>query len=172
MLVYGDVEHIESAAAVRASISRLMTACIEMQPSRQRHENLVRAFMLTGALVQGLADQEFASKGADDLSELQDAGAKLLLIQARAIMQSWRIGFAGILSFPDDWAAELESLDSVDPVRMKRAEGYAFYALYPESYIEAASISNLTPKTVVIGIRSIGTGLAALVSAALGAEPA
>ncbi|KKZ86037.1 hypothetical protein RPHASCH2410_CH18600 [Rhizobium phaseoli Ch24-10] len=149
-----------------------MTACIEMRPSRQRHENLVRAFMLTGALVQGLADQEFASKGADDLSELQDAGAKLLLIQARAIMQSWRIGFAGILSFPDEWAAELELLVSADPVRMKRAEGYAFYALYPESYIEAASISNLTPKTVVIGIRSIGTGLAALVSAALGAEPA
>ncbi|AIC27995.1 hypothetical protein IE4771_CH02900 [Rhizobium etli bv. mimosae str. IE4771] len=172
MLVYGDVEHIESAAAVRASISSLMMACIEMQPSRQRHETLVRTFILTGELVQGLADQEFASKGADDLSELQEAGAKLLLMQARAIMQSWRNGFAGILSFPEDWAAELESLDSAEPVRMKRAEGYAFYALYPESYIEAGSISNLTPKTVVIGIRSIGTGLAALVSAALGAKPA
>ncbi|MEB3042427.1 hypothetical protein [Rhizobium mulingense] len=172
MLVYGDVEHIESAAAVRASILRLMMACAEMEPSRERHETLVRAFILTGELVQGLADQEFASKGADDLSELQDAGAKFLLMQSRAIMHSWRNGFAGILSFQEDWAAELESLDSADPVRMKRAEGYAFYALYPESYIEAASISNLTPKTVVIGIRSIGTGLAALVSAALGAEPA
>ncbi|WP_042118725.1 hypothetical protein [Rhizobium etli] len=172
MLVYGDVEHIERAAAVRASISRLMTACIEMQPSRRRHESLVRAFMLTGELVQGLADQEFASKRADDLSELQDAGAKLLLMQSRAIMQSWQSGFAGILSFPEDWASKLDLLDSTDPVRMKRAEGYAFYALYPESYIEAASVSNLTPKTVVIGIRSIGTGLAALVSSALGAEPA
>lgn len=172
MLVYGDVEHIENAAAVRASISRMMIACIEMQPSRQRHETLIRAFILTGELVQGLADQEFGRKGADDVSELQDAGAKLLRMQARAIMQSWRNGFAGVLSFPEDWTAKLESLSSADPVRMKRAEGYAFYALYPESYIEAASISNLTPKTVVLGIRSIGTGLAALVSAALGAEPA
>ncbi|MBB4195670.1 hypothetical protein GGE45_005731 [Rhizobium aethiopicum] len=172
MLVYGDVERIENAAAIRASISRMMMACIGMQPSRQRHETLVRAFILTGELVQGLADQEFGRKGADDMSELQDAGAKLLRMQARAIMQSWRNGFAGSLSFPEDWTAKLESLASADPVRMKRAEGYAFYALYPESYIEAASISNLTPKTVVIGIRSIGTGLAALVSAALGAEPA
>ncbi|QSY93099.1 hypothetical protein J2J97_13775 [Rhizobium bangladeshense] len=172
MLVYGDVEHIESAAAVRASISRMMMACIEMQPSRQRHETLVRAFILTGELVQGLADQEFGKIGADDLSELQDAGAKLLRMQAREIMQSWRNGFAGSLSFPEDWTAKLASLTGADPVRMKRAEGYAFYALYPESYIEAASISNLTPNTVVIGIRSIGTGLAALVSAALGAGPA
>ncbi|MDO3436621.1 hypothetical protein QWJ46_28715 [Rhizobium sp. CBN3] len=172
MLVYGDVEHIENAAAVRASISQIIMACIDMQPSRQRHEALVRAFILTGELVQGLADQEFGRIGADDMSELQDAGAKLLRIQARAIMQSWRNGFAGSLSFPEDWTAKLDSLASADPVRMKRAEGYAFYALYPESYIEAASISNLTPKTVVLGIRSIGTGLAALVSAALGAEPA
>ncbi|SCB57475.1 hypothetical protein GA0061105_102467 [Rhizobium aethiopicum] len=172
MLVYGDVERIESAAAVRASISTMMLACIGMQPSRQRHETLVRAFILTGELLQGLADQEFGRRGADDLSELQDAGAKLLHMQARAIMQSWRNGFAGSLSFPEDWTAELDFLASADPVRMKRAEGYAFYALYPESYIEAASISNLTPKTVVIGIRSIGIGLAAMVSAALGAEPA
>ncbi|MBY5532304.1 hypothetical protein HFO42_33615 [Rhizobium leguminosarum] len=172
MLVYGDVEHIESAAAVRASIRGLMMACIEMQPGRQRHESLVQAFILTGELVQALADLEFGKKGVDDVSELQDAGAKLLLMQAREVMRSWRDGFAGILSFPEDWTAKLESLDSTDPVRMKRAEGYAFYALYPESYIEAASISKLTPKTVVIGIRSIGTGLAALVSAALGAEPA
>ncbi|MBY5567951.1 hypothetical protein HFO55_11940 [Rhizobium leguminosarum] len=172
MLVYGDVEHIESVAAVRASITRMMMACIEMQPSRQRHEILVQAFILTGELVQALADQDFGRKGMDDVSEIQDAGAKLLLMQAREIMHSWRNGFAGTLSFPEDWTATLEFLDSADPVRMKRAEGYAFYALYPESYIEAALISKLTPKTVVIGIRSIGTGLAALVSAALGAEPA
>ncbi|WP_434710389.1 hypothetical protein NMA58_12780 [Rhizobium sp. YTUHZ045] len=172
MLVYGDVEHIENAAAVRASISRMMMASIEMQPSRQRHETLVRAFILTGELVQGLADQEFGRKSADDISELQDAGAKFLRMQAREIMRSWRNGFSGSLSFPEDWTTKLESLASADPVRMKRAEGYAFYALYPESYIEAASISNLTSKTVVIGIRSIGTGLAALVSAALDAEPA
>ncbi|MBY5548107.1 hypothetical protein HFO61_15030 [Rhizobium leguminosarum] len=172
MLVYGDVEHMESVAAVRASITRMMMACIEMQPSRQRHEALVQAFILTGELVQALADQEFGKNGMDDVSEIQDAGAKLLLMQAREIMRSWRNGFAGTFSFPEDWTSKLESLDSADPVRMKRAEGYAFYALYPESYIEAATISNLPPKTVVIGIRSIGTGLAALVSAALGAEPA
>ncbi|MGK9054578.1 hypothetical protein [Neorhizobium petrolearium] len=168
MLVYGDVERIEDAAAIRASIAGMMTACAGMQPGRRRHETLVRAFILTGELVQGLADREFGIKGADDVSEIQDAGAELLLGQARAIMQSWRNGFAGELPLPEDWPARLEYLDSIEPLRTKRAEGYAFYALYPESYMEAASLSKLTSRTVVIGIRSIGTGLAALVSAALG----
>lgn len=172
MLVYGDAEHVEEAAAVRRAIAGSMTTCAEMQPDRQRHETLVRAFILTAQLVQGLADQEFQKKDADDVSALQDAGAELLLVQAQAIMQSWRDGFAGMLSFPAGWTAMLERLDSTEPVRMKRAEGYAFYAVYPESYIKAASESNLKAGMVVIGIRSIGTGLAALVSAALGAGPA
>jgi hypothetical protein len=172
MLIYGDVEHTESASAVRASIARMMIACLEMPSGLKRHETLVQAFTLTGELVQGLADQEFWKTGADHMSEPQDAGAKLLLMQAREIMRSWRNLFDGIISFPQDWAAKLDLLDSADPLRMKHAEGYAFYALYPESYIEAASMSNLPPETVVIGIRSIGTSLAALVSATLGAKPA
>jgi hypothetical protein len=172
MLIYGDVEHTEYAAAVRASIARMMIACLEMPSGLKRHEILVQAFTLTGELVQGLADQEFRRTGADDMSERQDVGAKLLLMQAREIVRSWRNLFDGIMSFPEDWADKLDLLDSADPVRMKHAEGYAFYALYPETYIEAASKSNLAPETVVIGIRSIGTSLAALVSATLGAKPA
>ncbi|MGK6317066.1 hypothetical protein [Neorhizobium sp. DT-125] len=172
MLVYDDVERIEDAAAIRASIAGMMAASVDRQPGRQRHETLVQAFIRTGELVQGLADREFGIKGADDVSEVQDAGAELLLGQARAILQSWRNGFVGELLLPEDWPDRLEYLDSAEPIRTKRAEGYAFYALYPESYMEAASISKLTSKTVVIGIRSIGTGLAALVSAALGAGPA
>jgi len=54
---------------------------------------------------------------------------------------------------------------------MKQTEGFALYALYPESYLQAALNSQLTSKTVVIGLRSIGVTLAALVAAALGSGP-
>ncbi|MEZ2130729.1 MULTISPECIES: hypothetical protein [unclassified Sinorhizobium] len=172
MLVYGDVEHVGFPASARAEIGEKIDGWARSPPGRRRHELLVQAFLTTGELVQGLADQEFEIKAADDVSEIQQAGATLLLFQARAIMQSWRSGFSGGPSLPAPWGGLLERLHSPEPVRMRRAEGYALYALYPESYLEAASRSTLTPKTVVIGIRSIGITLAALVSAALGSGPA
>ncbi len=59
-------------------------------------------------------------------------------------------------------------------LRVKLPEGYAFYALYPEQYAQAAQdwaahiAPNTDARTVVVGIRSIGTSLAALVSRTLG----
>lgn len=172
MLVYGDLERVERSAVMRREIAETLLGCLRMSPGRQRHEALVNAFLATGELVQGLADREFAEKSVDDLSFVQEAGAKLLHAQAGAIMQSWRSGFAGELSLPRQWPNLLQELECAEPLRVKRGEGYAFYALYPESYIEAASRSGLSDRTVVIGLRSIGTGLAALVAAALDAGPA
>jgi hypothetical protein len=66
----------------------------------------------------------------------------------------------------------LDHLDGDGTISIKQGEGFAFYALYPECYLEAASRSRLTSNTVVIGLRSIGINLAALVAAALGSGPA
>jgi hypothetical protein len=55
-------------------------------------------------------------------------------------------------------------------VRLRPAEGYAHYALYPESYGEAAAAlaaERSTAAALVIGIRSIGTSLSAVVGGAL-----
>ncbi|AVA25610.1 hypothetical protein NXC24_PC01169 (plasmid) [Rhizobium sp. NXC24] len=172
MLVYGDIARVEDAACVRRRIAEDMSACTLLPPGRQRHELLVQTFVATGELAQGLADQEFDQRAADDLSDVQDAGSRLLLVQAQAILRSWQASFLGELTLPAEWPLLLDRLDGPEPVRMKRAEGYAFYALYPESYIEAALRSGLPPTTVVIGIRNIGMSLAALVAAALGSGPA
>jgi hypothetical protein len=51
-------------------------------------------------------------------------------------------------------------------------EGYAYYALYPEMYVEAARrfLREMSPsRSVVIGIRSIGTSLSAVVAAVVDA---
>lgn len=172
MLVFGDIARSEDAAGVRRRIAKAMSACAALPPGRKRHELLVRCFITTAELAQGLADQKFDERAVDDVGEAHGAGARLLLLQAQAILHSWKENFLGDMVFPELWPLLLAQLDSREPVRMKQAEGYAFYALYPEGYLEAALKSGMSPETVVIGIRSIGMSLAALVAAALGSGPA
>src|SRR5205823_11055584 len=62
--------------------------------------------------------------------------------------------------------------DGLPPaVELRTPEGFAYYAVYPEAYIEAARRLRLTAQPFVIGIRSIGTTLGAVVAAALNAPP-
>ena len=74
---------------------------------------------------------------------------------------------------PNDVRVSLEYLrqHSNDDIVCKRAEGYTFYCLYPETYILASLRLPAGTISSVIGIRSIGFGLAALVSAATGCPP-
>lgn len=172
MLVYGDIEGQARPAELRRRIAEKLLAVERAPAGRQRHEMLVTAFIETGVLLQGLADEAFAVRQADDVSPVQQSGAALLRELAQAVKLSWDGGFGGVLTLPHDWHGRLRLMDSTAPVRLKRPEGYAFYALYPEAYIEAARRSGLSSRTVVIGLRSIGLGLAALVAAGLEAGPA
>ncbi|MGN6387436.1 MAG: hypothetical protein ACTHMT_14475, partial [Verrucomicrobiota bacterium] len=55
-------------------------------------------------------------------------------------------------------------------IRVKIPEGYAFYALYPEQYISSAErwlAKDDSESVLVIGIRSIGTSLSAIVHSIL-----
>jgi hypothetical protein len=72
--------------------------------------------------------------------------------------------------------AELLALDLPGEIEVRVPEGYAFYALYPETYLAAAErwhhdlvaeAGGPLPPLVVLGIRSIGTSLAAAVAATL-----
>ena len=170
MLVYGDVEHAVTVGTKQAAIENLLSELHSMPPGIVRHGTLVTAFIHTGELVQGLIDAEFHELGVDTHSALHRTGMECLSLLASVIERSWRSAFREG-SLPRDF---LEKLLSFDPSRMihaKQAEGYAFYALYPENYLEAARASGLGGNTQVIGIRSIGEGLSALVAAAIGAPP-
>jgi hypothetical protein len=169
MLVYGDIETIESVGARQAALEGLLAEIRAMTPGVERHGALVSAFIGASELVQGLIDAAFHDRGLDTLSHGHEEAMESLSSLAHAVAQSWWSGFEAELP-----QRVLDGLLSVDPsrtIRAKQAEGYAFYALYPESYLEAARASDLGPDTQVIGIRSIGTGLGALVAAALGAPP-
>jgi hypothetical protein len=167
MLVYGDIERTEDACAIAAEIGDWLERYRQMRPNLERHHALVTAFIRAGELVQGLADAEFAKAGLDDVGERQDAGCVLLLALAKALIASWDSAFSH--NHLETHQPLLQALSVREPIRTRQAEGYAFYALYPEAYIAAARQSGLGPDTTIIGIRSIGTGLGAVVAASVGA---
>jgi hypothetical protein len=171
MLVYGDAESRARAEDKRASVLERWRAVGRFAPGLGRHAAIVAAFMELSELVQGLADAAFEADERDDVGSAADPGMALLTELARAVYCSWRTGFGDDACLPQDFESRLLRLDHPNALRCRKAEGYAYYGLYPESYAEAASRSGLGPDTRIIGIRSIGTGLSAMVAAVLGAEP-
>ena len=169
MLVYGDAVRTEDPRAMLARILEGAERAGAMAPGIERHGALAAVFIEAGELVQGIADADFAEQRRDAPSPTQGAAMALLLRLAGALRQSWDSGFKGPLEAVA--GPELAGLTLPEQIEVRRPEGYAFYALYPESYIEAAKGLCGGPAPTVIGIRSIGTGLAALVASVLGAEP-
>ncbi|HEY7385562.1 MAG TPA: hypothetical protein VH743_18025 [Beijerinckiaceae bacterium] len=172
MLVYGDRTCRVSTSAMLAGIVRRSSRVAVMPPGIQRHGVLVDAFIEAAQLLQGIADAEFEGRGCDGGSPAQDAAMGLLTALADAIRRSWNSTFAHIAPVTPDVFTPLHTTHLPESVRVSRPEGYAFYALFPEAYLEAArDLGNAAPGTPplrVIGIRSIGTGLAALVAVASG----
>lgn len=161
MLVYGDVETTRDAAAFHARIAADLACLATLPAGLERHARLVAAFLAAGDLVGALIDRD----APHDFDNTAAAGMELLTALARAIDLSWRSDFASLAELP------APALPATGSIRTKPAEGYAFYALYPEGYAEAARRSGLPAETRVIGIRSIGTTLAPMVAAGLGAAP-
>jgi hypothetical protein len=101
----------------------------------------------------------------DDAPAAEPALLALTMAAAAAVRASWDDEALP----PDAPSALFAGALAAAPERLtvKTAEGYAFYAVYPEAYREAAR--TLSPDTRVIGIRSIGAGLACVVAEAIGA---
>ncbi len=170
MLVYGDVECTQKVGAKKARIQAVLMEAGGLPAGVERHGALVTAFIHASELVQGIADAEFEERGCDARSAAHGSGMELLAAMARMVARSWWSGFAEA-RVPASVPEMLARFDPDLSIRTRTAEGYAFYAVYPESYLEAARRSGLGARTRVIGIRSIGAGLGALVAAALDAPP-
>lgn len=173
MLVYGDRDRLENPRVAVARIAAAHRTAVAKPDGLIRHAMLVSLFIEAAELAQGLADAEFAALGEDNCTPCRDAAMAVVMGLARAVARSWRGE-----PQPDACAlaAELETLSAQplpEAVRIRRSEGYAFYGLYPEAYLEAAARlpPDLPTPFVVIGLRSIGTGLAAMAAVALDAAP-
>ncbi|RAK52806.1 hypothetical protein [Phenylobacterium deserti] len=170
MLVYGDrARRLAPRKALRALTATLKTA-EEAGAGVARHDLLTDAFVQASGLMQGFADAEFDQRGFDDLSPMQEACANLLLALAKKLAAS---AWSGYASSGPPIALELMAValqPAPDAISVKTPEGYAFYASYPEGFLKAAIEHRWDSPPLVIGLRSIGTGLAALVAAAANAK--
>jgi hypothetical protein len=165
MWVYGDrSRRLRPRAALRA-LTAILREVESSAAGVARHDRLTDAFIQASALAQGVADAEFVARGCDDVSATQDAAIALLTALGRKVAASAWSGFSNL---GPPTSAELMAL-AVSPlpeeVEVSTPEGYAFYAVFPEAYLKAAAEAAWTSPPFVIGIRSIGAGLAPLVAA-------
>jgi hypothetical protein len=165
MLVYGDRKRTEPAWQ---GLDRLRDAAVR-QPGTGaawiiRHAALVDLFVAASAFGGGVLDAAFAQERVDRAGPVAAGIDAALRELALALSRSW---FQGSLPEPASVTAAIERLARLPlpaEIETKQAEGYAHYALYPEAYAVAAQhLRGRSP--VVLGLRSIGLGLGAVVAA-------
>lgn len=170
MLVYGKAGRTGDPRDLLGDIDRLLGDAARAPPDIRRHGLLATAFIEAGALLQGLADAAFEVRGCDAPSAVQEAATALLRHLAGAVDRSWDSAFQADLPDATGPLAVLGALTLPECIMLRWAEGFAHYAIYPEAYGVAARRSGLPGGTHVLGLRSIGVPLAAMVAAALGSD--
>src|SRR4051795_1232384 len=142
MLVFGDkAENLQACSALAAAEGIWNGA--ERASGPDRHAKLISAFIALAELVQGLGDAAFEAAGCDELDHAVEPGMRLLEATAREVMRSWdgglgqRAGAAATSEIAEGFR-RLRMARLPAAVRCKQAEGFAFYALYPETYALAA----------------------------------
>ncbi|HEX2559089.1 hypothetical protein [Phenylobacterium sp.] len=175
MLVYGERVRREAADAMLARIDALLADADAEPLWILRHEGLVAALIEAGRLAQGLADVAFAERGVDAPTPPADAAMALTRAIASQVMTSLSTLSSHTPGTGDpgssdraweSWVPALRSAAAGVTVEVKAPEGYAYYAVYPETYGLAAQQAGFDKPPAVLGLRSIGTSLAAIVGAA------
>jgi hypothetical protein len=169
MLVFGDAVETCSPRTRLLELTGRLAELAGLPSDVASHAILCEIFIDAAELAQGLADAEFDAAGKDTSSPMREAAMGLVMALAGALQRSWRSGFADRRLEAQTELQKLAAQTLPETIRCRRAEGYAFYALYPECYLQAAATLGRGLPLKVIGIRSIGLGLAALVAAGAGA---
>jgi hypothetical protein len=163
VLVYGDRCSVVSPRALIAEIDAALLAAATAS-GLVRQDLVSRALIRAGELAQSVADAGFERRGVDDPATAEEASLALAVAVARVLV----LGAAPAAA--QAALAGLRALPLPDTLRCKAGEGFAFYAIYPESYAAAAAARPWSRPPLVIGLRSIGTTLAAVVAAQSGGD--
>ena len=155
MLVYGDQSETIDPRERLAEIGEQLARVSKTPAGLGRHSSLVAALIAAGQLLQGVADTDAPSDELDDF----------VFRLARAVVRSVDTRLESIGELPRVPGGEVPRW-----VEARLPEGFAFYAVYPDAYVEAARKLRLVGEPRVIGIRSIGTTVGAVVAAALEAS--
>jgi hypothetical protein len=164
LLVYGDRSRRVDPRSLLASIRNAL-ACVSAVDGVIRNDQLTSALIEAGELAQGLADWEFEDLGEDHATPLQSA-ALALAVAISALLDSVPSRRPSVFGAE----AELRALSGMALpalVTCNEPEGYAHYAVYPEAYATAARAGSWPSPPFVVGLRSIGTSLAAAAASAV-----
>src|SRR4051794_13717773 len=135
---------------------------------------MVTLLLAAGELAQGLADRAHAERGGDGPDAAADAAMDVALSLGRIVWRSHRSGWRELEPIAGAQAAldRLAALPLPEAVTARSAEGFEHYALYPEAYADAAAAlaADVDSEPLIIGIRTIGCVLAAMVAAGCGAR--
>lgn len=164
MIVYAEKKQEISPDIYINNLKELTRYTGGMNLSRAR--NLLIEY---GELESGLSDRE--NKGCDGSGTmlLRKAG----LITGMILLDCWNDNFKKVQSNLTHLREQLEEIEERYKdgiIKISHPEGYVYYSLYPEAYIHSTEkflSSYHVSKAVVIGIRSIGTGLSSAVAAVL-----
>ena len=171
MIVYGSPQRTVATSAALAAVYHLA----QRAPTEPHADTTRRLLLALGELAQGVAD-------APDPAPVTVQGlhAALLLV-GTALYEQQEPESPGATHAQLNRAfaavAALTTLPVPPQITIHQPEGFAFYGLYPERYfhaVQAGPLWQMDPALAVcvIGIRSIGTALAAAVGGALAARGA
>ena len=183
MEVYGDARVVLTVDEAQTTLLSLRRRLEEAEPgSFARHAAAVQLLVAGGRIAQAALDGECAARDEDQVTPLAHAAHRLLLALGAQVVDSWDALVATQpptpTSSPLDAGVVADFFAALAPtpaaLETRVPEGYAHYALYPETNLEAArrlavSDAFVTTQTpLVLGVRSIGTSLGAVVAATLG----
>ncbi len=169
MIVFRDQRVSADPRAILSTLRLdLLQAAGVTAPS---HDDAIRLLTGMGTLEAALCDALFPD--ADGVSPLSRRLREVSSALGRILWHTWHDQPSKTKRWMDQAAAtlaylELQSLPT--QVQLSVPEGYAYYAVYPEMYLEAARrFHNVfgSVNAVCIGLRSIGTSLSAAVAGAL-----
>jgi len=166
LIVYRGHERSASTRDLLASLCRTFRELESRTPSVGRVRGLLIEY---GVLEAGLADALMGeiAMPSEEAECLRAAGVALGRVFATVV--AGRDSAVAIKKF-GRLLSELAMLLLPARIRISVPEGYAFYAVYPEGYVDAAdrfAAERRPLRAVVIGIRSIGASLSAAVAGAL-----
>jgi len=167
MIAYGDRTVVRAPGAAIDSLRAGLAALESAGPGLDRHSALSSLLLAAGELAQWLADRAFDDRGCDDRDRPADLAMNLAVALARQVWRSHRSGYATAVSCREARAALwrlVRGAGDAGPLNIRSPEGFHHYAVYPETFGAAAAGLEPEEPGLILGIRTIGATLAAMVA--------
>ena len=169
MIVYREDDQAADPADL---ISQLIVRAVANADEATEHDDIVSLLIDLGMLETAVADALFPKSDGECATTI--ALRQASVSAGRLLRHSWRAERERIPREARRLVAQLSTKMALPAeVHLRVPEGYAYYALYPETYLQAAEQFARTTSpglAVCIGLRSIGTSLSACVAAELEAQ--